>query len=712
MENLLSNVLIKYNNELDVTYYTPYGEIDPEDFLSKTIIKYREEFVSSCLIPVCNEVDVWYSTPYGEAEPQDFPSSVIIKARSNLYSKCKIPFYNTLDASFNVPIAIGSPSDLSSFVKITNRFDLNSRCSIPEYNSLDVSSFLIQPPTTTINFSVLKDTFIREARPTLNYGSSQSLVVGDALEGRYYALLQIDFSRLKNYTDIYIEEVDLILKIYALNSLNVDIYEVGGDWSETGLTWTSAQNLPLKYIKSFQVVDGINEIDLRDYVRVLIDEGKYVVNILLKTNEDGYINIASKEAPDETITPKLSVTFRNLYWDGYLEETDFYSSAYLVAQGRNNFYSVAVLKNGSHNFNSSVIVSDPSSRLSKVIISRYFINCKARFVFKQDFNSSALIQQVNQEHKFSSKAEIKNAYIKSRVDIRKVHDFISQVGIPETNVVEDILAEVIITRDWINSTVNIVVKDDFYSTAIIQQIDQKYNFDSQVEIKNAYVQSRAYIYSSYPFYSTAILGAEGEPVDLPSTAEIKNAYILSSAKFRFNYDFSSTAFLHNFVNYDVNSTVIIKREFEYNDIVSKVFILNHVDFHATAIIQKVNEVHDFDSQAEIKNAYILSKAKFRLFNDLDAVVNIRQIYNFNSKAFIKQKHDFNSEVAIRQFDVSEKMSKVYINSNNYVEYLPALVKIRVFQEVSLNCKATIHTIARFWRPNTYGGLRYNRRLPI
>jgi hypothetical protein len=712
LENLLSNVLIKYNNELDVTYYTPYGEIDPEDFLSKTIIKYREEFVSSCLIPVCNEVDVWYSTPYGEAEPQDFPSSVIIKARSNLYSKCKIPFYNTLDASFNVPIAIGSPSDLSSFVKIANRFDLNSRCSIPEYNSLDVSSFLIQPPTTTINFSVLKDTFIREARPTLNYGSSQSLVVGDALEGRYYALLQIDFSRLKNYTDIYIEEVDLILKIYALNSLNVDIYEVGGDWSETGLTWASAQNLPLKYIKSFQVVDGINEIDLRDYVRVLIDEGKYVVNILLKTNEDGYINIASKEAPDETITPKLSVTFRNLYWDGYLEETDFYSSAYLVAQGRNNFYSVAVLKNGSHNFNSSVIVSDPSSRLSKVIISRYFINCKARFVFKQDFNSSALIQQVNQEHKFSSKAEIKNAYIKSRVDIRQVFDFISQVGIPETGVVKDTPAHVTIIREWINSTVNIVIKNDFNSTAIIQKVNQEHDFTSQVEIKNAYIQCKAYIYSSYPFYSTAILGAKGEPVDLLSTAEIKNAYILSKAKFRFNYDFSSTAFLHNFINNDFNSSVIIKREFEYSDIALKVLILTHVDFNASAIIQRVNEEHDFDAQAEIKNAYILSKARFRLFNDLDAVVNIRQIYNFNSKVFIRQKYDFNSEVVIRQFDVSEKMSKVYINSNNYVEYLPAIVKIRVSQEVSLNCRATVHTTARFWRPNTYGGLRYNRRLPI
>lgn len=712
MENLLSNVIIKYNNELDVAYYTPYGEKDPEDFLSKTTIKYREEFVSSCLIPVCNEVDVWYSTPYGEIEPQDFPSSVIIKARSNLYSKCKIPFYSVLDASFNVPIAVGNPSDLSSFVKIASGFNLNSKCSIPEYNSLDVSCFLIQPPTTTINFSVLKDTFIREARPTLNYGSSQSLVVGDALEGRYYTLIQIDFSRLKNYRDIYIEKADLILKVYALNSLTVDIYEVGGDWSETGLTWTSAQNLPLKYIKSFQAVDGINEIDLRDYVRALIDEGKYVVNILLKTNEDGYINIASKEAPDETITPKLAVTFRNLYWDGYLEETDFYSSVYLVARGRNNFYSVAILKNGSYSFNSSVIVSDPSSRLSKVIISRYFINCKARFVFKQDFNSSALIQQVNQEHKFSSKAEIKNAYIKSRVDIRQVYDFISQVGIPETNVVEDTLAKVIITRDWINSTVNIVVKDDFYSTAIIQQIDQKYNFDSQVEIKNAYIQSKANIYSSYPFYSTAILGAKGEPVDLPAIAEIKNAYILSEARFRFSYDFSSTAFLHNFVNNDFDSTVIIKREFEYNDIVSKAFILNHVDFNATAIIQRVNEVHDFDFQAEIKNACILSKARFRLFNDLNAVVNIRQIYNFNSKAFIKQKHDFNSEVAIRQFDVSEKMSKVYINSNNYVEYLPALVKIRVSQEVSLNCKATVHTTARFWRPNTYGGLRYNRRLPI
>ena len=654
------------------------------------------DFLSIVFITQNNELDIAYNTPYGIGDTT-IPSKFIVPYRKNFQSYAIFDYSN-----FKFP----------SKGKVKYRDDLISKYVIPTYNDLDITYKLIQPPTTTINFSVLKDTFVREARPTLNYGSSQSLVVGDALEGRYYTLIQIDFSRLKNYTDIYIEKVDLILKLYALRGLNVDIYEVGGDWSETGLTWTTAQNLPLKYIKSFQAANGINKIDLRDYVKSLIDSGKYIINILLKTNDDGYIDIASREAPDETITPKLAITFRDLYWDGYLEEKDFYSSAYLVAQRHNNFYSFVTLKNGSDSFNSSVIVSDPSSRLSEVIISRYFINCSAKLVLKQDFNSLAIIQRVNQEHDFSSKVEIKNAYIKSRVDIRQVFDFISQVGIPETGVVKDTPAHVTIIREWINSTVNIVIKNDFNSTAIIQKVNQEHDFTSQVEIKNAYIQSNVYIYSSYPFYSTAILGAKGEPVDLPSTAEIKNAYILSKAKFRFNYDFSSIAFLHNFINNDFNSSVIIKREFEYSDIASKVLILTHVDFNASAIIQRVNEEHDFDAQAEIKNAYILSKARFRLFNDLDAVVNIRQIYNFNSKVFIRQKYDFNSEVVIRQFDVSEKMSKVYINSNNYVEYLPAIVKIRVSQEVSLNCRATVHTTARFWRPNTYGGLKYNRRLPI
>lgn len=654
------------------------------------------DFLSTVFITQNNELDIVYNTPYGIGD-SSIPSKFIVPHRKNFQSYAIFDYSN-----FKFP----------SKGKVKYRDDLISKYVIPTYNDLDITYKLIQPPPTTINFSVLKDTFVREARPTLNYGNSQSLVVGDALEGRYYTLIQIDFSRLKNYTDIYIEKVDLILKLYALRSLNVDIYEVGGDWSETGLTWISAQNLSLKYIKSFQAVNDINEIDLRDYVKSLIDSGKYIINILLKTNDDGYVDIASREAPDETITPKLVVTFRNLYWNGYLGEEDFYFSAYLVAQGRNNFYSVALLKNGSYSFNSSVIISDPTSRLSKAIISRYFINCNARFVFKQDFNSLALIQQVNQEHKFSSKAEIKNAYIKSRVDIRQVYDFISQVGIPETNVVEDTLAEVIITRNWINSIVNVVVKDDFYSTAIIQQVNQKYYFDSQVEIKNAYIQSKAYIYSSYSFYSTAILGAEGEPVDLLATVEIKNAYILSKAKFRFNYDFSSTAFLHNFVNYDFNSTVIVKQDFNYKDFNSKVFIVNHADFNSIAIIQRVNQVYDLLSHAGIKNAYIISKAKFRLFKDLESIIDIRQIDDFASEAFIRQIYDFNSGATVRQFDVSERIAKVYINSNNYAEYLPALAKIRVFKETLFNCNATVHTTARFWRPNTYGGLKYNRRLPI
>jgi hypothetical protein len=616
---------------------------------------------------------------------------------------------------------------------------------------MDVRYKLIQPPSTTLTFTPIKDTFVQEARPTLNFGSSQTLMVGDLLEGKYNSFFQFDLSTLKNYTDIYFVNIDLKIKAYAQGNFIVDIYEVKNDWEENSLTWVNASGFSYNYVKTVQIVDGFNDIDLRDYVVSCISNGTYKINIVLRTNTDGYFAINSKEYSDTTFRPTLSVVYRPLNWVGNLEEKDFSSTAHIQASRYYSLYSKTEIQKKLSDLLSNILITDPKNLASVGVVSRKQILSKVQFRINKDFNATVKIIHLNELVDTLSKASISANKILSQAYITKISDFSSSAIIRQSKL-EDLSSKVEIKNAYIQSKVDIRQKLDFSSTVVIQQ-KNLYYIPSVVEIKNAYIVSKVDIRQKLDFNSSAIICSVNNKEDflskvtfilqnLYSKVEIlqkndfsssavivykaSNNFISKATITQLNSDFSSSAVIvhkgsNDFTSKatlskligDLSSNVIIVYKGS-NNLNSKVTVSQLInDFSSGAVIYR-KEYKDLTSKVVIKNAVILSKAFIyhKGTNDFSSAVLIEQKLDLKSKADIRRKYDLTSGVVIQQFDINEKMSYVYIDStyHGFNHYSTAIIQNKGY--IDLKCKVAITTTARYWRPNTYGRLKYNRKYPV
>lgn len=667
-----------------------------------------DEILSKTFIIQNNEMDVSFQTPHGEGD-----SSVLSQ-----YISAYRHFFPSVSV-FDVP-----NFKFLSKARIKYQTDFSSTVRIKENNVMDVRYKLIQPPSTTLTFTPIKDTFIQEARPTLNFGSSQTLMVGDLLEGKYNSFFQFDISTLKNYTDIYFVNIDLKIKAYAQGNFTVDIYEVKNDWEENSLTWINSSGFSYNYIKTIQIVDGFNDIDLKEYITSCISNGNYKINIVLKTDTDGYFAINSKEYPDATFRPNLSVVYRPLNWVGNLEEKDFSSTVHIQASRYYSLYSKTEIQKKLYDLYSTIIVTDPKTLASKGTISRKQILSKVQFRINKDFSSAVKIIHLNEIDNTLSKASISANKILSQVYITKISDFSSSVIIRQSKL-EDLSSKAEIKNAYIKSKVDIRQKIDFTSSVIIQQKNLYYVL-SKAEIKNAYIKSKVDIRQKNDLNSSAIIRSVNNKEDFLSKVTFILQNLYSRVKIIQKNDFSSLAVIiykgsNNLsskailsgLSNDLNSSAIVVYKGN-NNLSSKVTIsqLNY-DFGSGAIIYR-KEFNNLSSKAVIKNAYILSKVFIyhKGTNDFSSTVLIEQKLDFKSKVDIRQKYDLISGAIVQQFDINEKMSFAYIDSKYYGFNHYSIAKIQNKGYNDLKCKVVIATTARYWRPNTYGGLKYNRRYPV
>ena len=102
---------------------------------------------------------------------------------------------------------------IDSHVFIPYGHYLDSLIEVTTSNRLEVVFSLAQAPIITqVNYST-QDTYIRQDRPTLNFGSAQSLIIGNTLEGEYMTLIQFDIS---DYLSLMMCLLEVGFDIYCL----------------------------------------------------------------------------------------------------------------------------------------------------------------------------------------------------------------------------------------------------------------------------------------------------------------------------------------------------------------------------------------------------------------------------------------------------------------------------------------------------------------
>ncbi|GAS82021.1 DNRLRE domain-containing protein [Paenibacillus amylolyticus] len=203
-------------------------------------------------------------------------------------------------------------------VKFRGNSDLKASVGVPYTGRMKAIVDVVPPKRTTHVATAVKDSYIREGIPTLNYGAESSLVIGNKVSGgdRFRTLLHFDIKDVPLNQDI--ENVVLKLHYSPSSPAPTKKYRVivTGDFDEYGVTWRNqpsvvgevtldsgnyAVNSPEHFI-TFNITAFVKDAylnrktDLRFYV-VPMDE-----------TEGGETWYFSRESGKD-VAPKVEVTY-------------------------------------------------------------------------------------------------------------------------------------------------------------------------------------------------------------------------------------------------------------------------------------------------------------------------------------------------------------------------------------------------------------------
>lgn len=537
-------------------------------------------------------------------------------------------------------------AQIDSHVFIPYGHYLDSLIEVTTSNMLEVVFSLAQAPIITqVNYST-QDTYIRQDRPTLNFGSAQSLIIGNTLEGEYMTLIQFDISDYLSLNDVLIRSGDLIFTAYTWANSEIDVYEIYTDWTESNVTWNSFQafNIGDTPIFSFSGTTAELRINILDYLNQKKLNNDNKINLLLKIrNESGTYSFFSKDSPLIEYCPRIEIKYQDMSWSGFSGEADLGSSVQVIGKDTKELASWSIFRQLQHSaLNGSALVgrweskdlSSQSSSLHKRVLDSF-----ARITFCKDLES------------FISIAGHDNKEIDSYINIVESSDILS------------------------NSNISPV--SNLHSTVLVVNYGQK-DLDSFASLQyHKYLDSIATIIK-YKDLSSVSQVMYSKAIDsLVNTIATLNLY--------------SNVTISDISSASLNSTVQIltSRETFDLDSIAQIFNTNDVDSSSSISIPK-----DLESLVNI-----LKK------KDLESLIDILSIKNILSSALIRQcgSAELITEALFRRFDINEIDSESFIIMGSFVKQLSAEAIIRVIErDESLIGTANIVTSARQWIPGIHG----------
>lgn len=247
----------------------------------------------------------------------DTPSELYIRPYHDLPSTILPVIRGNADTESSIFVIVKATDDVPSSIDVTKRGyrDILGTIGVPHSNKMTGVTDVIPATIIKKDYTVVKDAFIREDVPKLNYGMDESFMVGTYGGAKLRSLMTFDLSGLNVYLDIQTIKLKLYLSINGINAAKqLKLVDASGDWEETGVTW---ENSPLigfdTEIGNYTVnyAEGCLEFDVKDYILDKLNSGKGLLNWYLLAGDETeatYAQFFSKEF-GEAVVPKIEVAY-------------------------------------------------------------------------------------------------------------------------------------------------------------------------------------------------------------------------------------------------------------------------------------------------------------------------------------------------------------------------------------------------------------------
>jgi hypothetical protein len=683
---------------------------------------------SSVQVNISNTLQVEYNLTAIERY-LDIISNGVIFLPKDVDSSGRIRVWgsNTVDSL----AAIYKCRDIESNVYIPFVSYIESIARITENNAMSVIYDLIQAPIIKQTNTVIQDVYTRQARPTLNYGTSQSLIVGNAIEGQYKTFIQVDLTNYNNLSNAFIIKANLILNLYGSFNPNtiIDVYEVNSSWVETNVTWSSSSSFSISSspILSFSCSSNVVSIDVLDYINTLKLQEKKLFNVILKIRDqlNSTFSFFSKDAPDITVRPRIEIDYQELDWNGFLSQLDLSSSVSVRASdNRDNTSSTSIRRIDTSEVFGSVLVgrwefSDVSSLVN--VWKKNLLDSSVSISHTKDLNSEIHILDNSSLDMDSAATIIYYTNIDSSTTIIPSKNIDSTSNVRRTTFFENDGDATIQYALYLDSIANILRYKDLDSTSIIQyskDVESLSNIISTINLsslvcvlqhKDINSDASVQIYNKLDIDSQSSIKAIDDKQDMASSSLVilsNNLESQSNIKVYGQKDLSALSSIRNGLLQGLQgleSGAIIaqhknKEITSYSTIQRS--LLSNIDSSAIIAFSK-----DLEGDSNVLAKLMLDSIANIIYNKLlDSSVDTRSIRNLLSESLIRRltTDDLEVEALFRQLDISEIDSEVYIMGSVYSQIDGNALIQRIRRDDILEGLVNIITNARKWNPSVHG----------
>lgn len=176
----------------------------------------------------------------------DLPTSMSIKRHRNLPSHIAIRPETKLVGKYGVVPRYWN--DFPSSFTVKESANLPSLLRVSPYTHMKGIYDLIERPNFTVGLKSVRDSFVRESKPTINYGKAQQMMVGydPAVKERYRGYVGFDLATIPTVnTEIGKAYLKLFNGYDTKGITKIQILEPTEDWKENSITWAN-QPYPFK----------------------------------------------------------------------------------------------------------------------------------------------------------------------------------------------------------------------------------------------------------------------------------------------------------------------------------------------------------------------------------------------------------------------------------------------------------------------------------
>jgi len=551
--NLVSSATIREVNELDISYDSPYGE-GVLDQLAQVSIPYRKNLRS-------------LATSLGLGI--NLPSTVFIPYWHNFFSRGQVTENNWLDVSFDVPRGI---DDLIMYNKaiIPSRDDIfgqgfvepahvdftnsaynphlnivhKGSAGVTESVPLDIRLVNIAPPITTIELPGLKDAYIRESKPSINYGSSQSLIAGRGVDGEYRTYIEFDLLSLKDILDMNIVDVELIIDKLDATDGHLEIYECHTRWAESRILWYSYLEHSEEPILSGDFYGTSIKFNVRELILELLESGRSTLNIMIKS--DDVIIMKSRESG---VPAKLVLQYTDPNWNGFIDELDLTNKAIIRAISKKDIYSSYRLVERLFKIGSAIFKNGRDFE-SRADIIKSSIPSRSDLFHSTDNSGSGIVNAQGSSDLYS-RYNHNNLNGVSFADVPHRRDLFSRLTIPPEKQVHDFDGKLDIIRTYVFSLVE-VVRSIYMGGAATVRVSSEEDLLSSARIMNEVISGSAHPSLRSISYGSVIV-KRSEAENLLSNLDVATPYLYSNYALRRNLEMVGSAIMNGTEIFDTLS---------------------------------------------------------------------------------------------------------------------------------------------------------------